>query len=148
MIFIYCGLLVLILVFCVCVCVCVCVCCFFVHYVSAKFHLWPSSGDLPQPRIGMMNLVTISPVITALHSCCLSLFCFWPSIPLAGLGRIWNRWLLTMLTWNRRDSTPLSAGPRAPKVVITGDTVTRLISPIRGRGKSPEEGQWWNLAET
>ena len=21
--------------------------CFFVHYVSAKFHLWPSSGDLP-----------------------------------------------------------------------------------------------------
>ena len=25
---------------------CVCVCCFFFHYVSAKFHLWPSSGDL------------------------------------------------------------------------------------------------------
>ena len=23
------------------------VCCFFFHYVSAKFHLWPSSGDLP-----------------------------------------------------------------------------------------------------
>ena len=22
-------------------------CCFFFHYVSAKFHLWPSSGDLP-----------------------------------------------------------------------------------------------------
>ena len=20
-------------------------CCFFFHYVSAKFHLWPSSGD-------------------------------------------------------------------------------------------------------
>ena len=27
------------------------------------------------------------------------------------------------------------------KAVITGDTVTRLSIPIRGRGKSPEEGQ-------
>ena len=34
------------------------------------------------------------------------------------------------------------------KAVITGDTVTRLSIPIRGRGKSPEEGQGWNLAET
>ena len=40
---------------------------------------------------------------------------FWPSKPLAGLGRNWNSYLLTMLTWNRRDSTPLSAAPRAPK---------------------------------
>ena len=34
------------------------------------------------------------------------------------------------------------------KAVITGDSVTRLIIPIRGRGKSPEEGQRWNFAET
>ena len=34
------------------------------------------------------------------------------------------------------------------KAVITRDAVTRLIIPIRGRGKSPEEGQRWNLAET
>ena len=34
------------------------------------------------------------------------------------------------------------------KAVIPGDTVTRLIIPIQGRGKSPEEGQRWNLAET
>ena len=27
-------------------------CCFFLHLISAKFHLWPSSGDLPRPRIG------------------------------------------------------------------------------------------------
>ena len=27
---------------------------------------------LPRPRIGIMNLVTVSPVITAFHSCCLS----------------------------------------------------------------------------
>ena len=47
-------------------------CCFFFHYVSAKFHLWPSSGDLPRPRIGMLSLVTVSPVITVFHSCCLS----------------------------------------------------------------------------
>ena len=32
--------------------------------------------------------------------------------------------------------------------VITGDTVTRLSIPIRGYGKSPEEGQRWNLPET
>ena len=89
-------------------------CCFFFHYVSAKFHLWPSSSDLPRPRIGMLSLVTVSPVITALHSCCLIAARFWPSKPLAGLGRIWNRYL-SMLTWNRRDSMPLSAAPRAPK---------------------------------
>ena len=47
-------------------------CCYFFHYVSAKFHLWPSSGDLLRPRIRMLNLVTVSPVITAFHSCCLS----------------------------------------------------------------------------
>ena len=41
-------------------------CCFFFHYVSAKFHIWPSSGDfLPRPQIGMMSLVTVFPVITA-----------------------------------------------------------------------------------
>ena len=107
--FIYCELFPFILVVCFFFCF---VCCFFFHYVSAKFHLWPSSGDLPRPRIGMLSLVTVSPVITAFHSCCLSHHVFWPSKPLAGLGRIWNRYLLTMLTWNRRDSTPLSAAPR------------------------------------
>ena len=65
LIFIYCGLFVLILVVFFCVV-------FFFHYILAKFHLWPSSGDLPRPRIGMMSLVTVSPVITAFHSCCLS----------------------------------------------------------------------------
>ena len=59
-------------------------CCFFFHYVSAKFHLWPSSGDLPRPRIGMLSLVTVSLVITAFHSCCLSHHVFdqvnpWPA---------------------------------------------------------------------
>ena len=34
--------------------------CFLFHYVSAKFHLWPSSGDLARPRIGIMSLVTVS----------------------------------------------------------------------------------------
>ena len=54
------------------------------HYVSAKFHLWPSSGDLPRPRIGILSLVTVSPVVTAFHSCCLSHHVFdqvnlWPA---------------------------------------------------------------------
>ena len=43
---------------------------------------------------------------------------FWPSKRLADLGRIWNRYLLTMLTWNRRDSTPLSAAPNKTKKSI------------------------------
>ena len=34
------------------------------------------------------------------------------------------------------------------KAVITGDTVTRLSIPIRGRGLSPEDGQRLKLAET
>ena len=39
---------------------------------------------LPRPRIGMLNLVTVSPVITAFHSCCLSHHVFdqvklWPA---------------------------------------------------------------------
>ena len=51
-------------------------CCFFFHYISAKFHLWRSSGDLPRPLIGMLSLVTVSPVITAFHSCCLPHYVF------------------------------------------------------------------------
>ena len=98
LIFIYCGLFVLILVvFCV---------------VSSFTTFRPNfTSDLlqvilPRPRIGMLSLVTVSPVITAFRSSCLSHH---------GLGRIWNRHLLTVLTRNRRDSTPLSAAPRAPK---------------------------------
>ena len=72
------------MVICCCCCFFLCVCCFFFHYVSAKFHLWPSLGDLPRPRIGMLSLETVSPVITAFHSCCLSHHIFdqvnlWPA---------------------------------------------------------------------
>ena len=67
-----------------------------------------TSGDFTATRIGILSLVTVPPVITAFHSCCLSHHVFWPSKPLAGH-------LLTMLTWNCRDSTPLSAAFRAPK---------------------------------
>ena len=36
---------------------------------------------------------------------------------MAGLGRNWNCYFLTMLTWNRRDSTPLSVAPRDRKKI-------------------------------
>ena len=52
----YCGLFVLILVVFVLL---------LLHYVSAKFHLWPSSGDKLRPRIGILSLVTLSQVNTA-----------------------------------------------------------------------------------
>ena len=89
---------------------------FLLHYISAKFHLWPSSGDQLRPRRGMLSLVTESPVITAFHITP----CFWPNKPLAGLGRNWNCYLLTMFTWNHRDSMPLSAAPRARGTVDRG----------------------------
>ena len=180
---------------------------FFFHYVSAKFHLWPSSGDLPRPRIGMLSLVTVSPVITAFHSCCLSHHVF-------DQVNLWPAWVgfETAIFWQCSPGTvetqhlyPLRHGPRRAiedgffwsykslsglpesgfyrifvlvfnlnhfetrllnlrinfyllrtwcyrqqlwKAVIIGDTVIRLSIPIRGRGKSPEEGQRWNLTET
>ena len=137
-------------------------CCLFFHYVSAKFHLWPSSGDLPRPRIGMLSLVTVSPVITAFHSCCLSHHVFdqvnlWPAW--VGFENIVRRQRFQILPKPARKhcqkiavSDPTQAGQwftwsktwcdrqQLWKAVITGDTVTRLGIPIRGRGKSPEEG--------
>ena len=73
--FIYCGLFPLILV----------VFCVVSSFTTFRPNsLWPSSGDLPRPRIGMLSLVTVSPVITAFHSCCLSHHVFdqvnlWPA---------------------------------------------------------------------
>ena len=75
--FIYCGLFVLILVFFFC-------------FVSSFTMFRPNFTSgllqviLPRPRIGMMSLVTVSPVITAFHSCCLSHHVFdrvnlWPA---------------------------------------------------------------------
>ena len=88
-------------------------CCFFFHYVSAKFHLWPSSGDLPRPRIGMLSLVTVSPVITAFHSCCLSHHVF-------DQVNLWRAWVgfETAIFWQWSPGTvetqrlyPLRHGP-------------------------------------
>ena len=76
------------------------------HDVSAKIHLWPSLGD--RSRIGMLSLVTVSPEITAFHSCCLSPHVF-------DQVNLWVGTETAMLTWNRRDSTPQSATPRAQK---------------------------------
>ena len=109
--FIYCGLFPLILV----------VFCVVSSFTTFRPNsLWPSSGDftatsdrnaesckrIPSnyclPSHHFHRILSIAPR-------------FWPSKPLAGLGRIWNRYLLTVLTWNQRDSTPLSAAPWAPK---------------------------------
>ena len=100
---------------------------------------------LPRPRIGMLSLVAVFPVITAFHSCCLShhvfdqvnLWLAWigfETVPgehcqkiavsnptQAGLMFTWSK------TWCDRQ--------QLWKAVITGNTVTRLIIPIRGRGK-------------
>ena len=135
---------------------------------------------LPRPRTGMLSLVTVSPVITAFHSCCLShiynniqkfgtdpiledqiriyetkkSILDRPSGPVAqrieAVSLFGSRWALS-------EDSSFKSYPSRPEVylvtktwcdrqqlwkaVITGDTVTRLSIPIRGRGKSPEEGQ-------
>ena len=112
LIFIYCGLFgsFLVVFFC-----------FFFHYVSAKFHLCPSSGDLPRPQIGMLSLVTVSPVITAFHSCCLSHHVF-------DQVNLWPAWVgfETAIFWQCSPGTveTLSTAPRAPKDGFFG-----LINP-------------------
>ena len=52
--------------------------------LSLRFRQISPLVILPRPRIGMLSLVTVSPVITAFHSCCLSHHVFdqvnhWPS---------------------------------------------------------------------
>ena len=58
--------------------------------VSSFTTFWPNFTSgllrviLPRPRIGMLSLITVSPVITAFHSCCLSHHVFdqvnlWPA---------------------------------------------------------------------
>ena len=95
--FFYCGLFVLILVVFVL---------FLLHYVSDKFHLWPSSGDLPWPRIDMLSLLTVSPVITAFHSCCLSYHAFDQVNPsLAWVG------IETAIFWQCLPGTEVTHGP-------------------------------------
>ena len=84
-------------------------CCFFFHYVSAKFHLWPSSGDFSATSDWNDESCNRIPSNYCLPQLLSIAPRFWPSKPLTGLGRIWNRYLLTMLTRNRRDSKPLSA---------------------------------------
>ena len=68
----------------------------------------------PRPRIGMMSLVTVSPVITAFHSCSLSHHVF-------GQVNLWPAWVgfETAIFWQCSPGTvetqrlyPLRHGPR------------------------------------
>ena len=69
---------------------------------------------LPRPRIGMLSLVTVSPVITAFHSCCLSHHVF-------DQVNLWPTWVgfETTIFWQCLPGTeetqclyPLRHGPR------------------------------------
>ena len=111
---------------------------FFFHYVSAKFHLWPSSGDLPRPRIGMLSLVTVSPVITAFHSC-LSHHVF-------DQVNLWPAWIgfETAIFWQCSPGTvetqrlyPLRHGPRR-KLVFSSEGARGAAD----RGRRPGVKNW------
>ena len=72
-------------------------------------------GILPRSRIGMLNLVTVSPVITAFHCCCLSHHVF-------DQVNLWPAWVgfETAIFWQCSPGTvetqrlyPLRHGPRS-----------------------------------
>ena len=102
---------------------------------------------LPRPQIGMLSLVTVSPVITAFHSCCLSHHVFDLRGPWRSGKRRWVSAVPGEHCQKIAVSNPTQAGQRFTwsktwcdrhqlwKAVITGDTVTRFSIPIRGRGK-------------
>ena len=57
---------------------------FIADFLSSSWYFFFFFFFLPRPRIGMMSLVTVFPVITAFHSCCLSHHVFdqvnlWPA---------------------------------------------------------------------
>ena len=91
---------------------------FVLFLLSLRFGQISPLADLPRPRIGMLSLVTVSPVIAAFHSCCLSHHVFdqvnlWP----ARVG------FETAIFWQCSPGTvetqrlyPLRHGPRRPKV--------------------------------
>ena len=111
---------------------------FLLHYVSGKFHLWPSSGYLLRPRIGMLGLVTVSPVITAFHSCCLSHHVIgqvkhWPAWVGFEIAIFWQCSPGTVETQRR---CPLRHGPRrAIKVGFFGLITRNNIKTIKMRTK-------------
>ena len=89
----------------------------------AKFHLWPSSGDLPRPRIGMLSLVTVSPVINAFHRCCLLHHVF-------DQVNLWPAWVgfETAIFWQ----------------CSPGTVETQRLYPLRhGHPKAPKGDQGW-----
>ena len=110
---------------------------FFFHYVSVKFHLWPSSGDLPWPRI-----VTVSPVITAFHSCCLSHHVFdqvnlWPALVGFETAILWQCLSGTVETQRLH---PLRHGPRRnnpPKKYQDEDKRTAINKKINSQIRKP-----------
>ena len=88
---------------------------------------------LPRPRIGMLSLVTVSPVITN----CLSHHVFWPSKPLAWVG------FETAIFWQCSPGAvetqrlyPLRHGPRR----AIKDGFFGFINPYL-----PESGPYWNF---
>ena len=117
LIFIYCGLFVLILVV------------FFVLFLLSllfgqispvAFFRW----FLPWPRIGMMSLVTVSPVITAFHSCCLSHHVF-------EQVNLWPAWVgfETAIFWQ----------------CSPGTVETQRLYPLKITWRRPEVKFGWNV---
>ena len=89
------------------------------HYVLAKFHLWLFSGDKPRTWIGMLSLVTVSPVITAFHSSCLLNHIF-------DQVNLWTAWvgIETAIFWQCSPGTVetqclylLCHGPQSTRVI-------------------------------
>ena len=90
----------------------------FINFKGTNFNNTPLAffrWFLPRPRIGMMSLVTVFPVITAFHSCCLSHHVF-------DQVNLWPAWVgfETAIFWQR-----------SPGIVET-----QRLYPLRPEGRS------------
>ena len=92
-------------------------CCFFFTTFRPIFTSGLLQVILPRPRIGMLSLVTVSPVIKAFHSCCLSHQVF-------DQVNLWPAWIgiETAIFWQCSPGTvetqrlyPLRHGPQKEK---------------------------------
>ena len=88
---------------------------------------------LPRPRIGIMSLVTESPVITAFHSCCLSHHVF-------DQVNLWPAWVgfETAIFWQCSPGTVETQRlypPRDPILLTFAIKLLMTGIPIRGHGK-------------
>ena len=100
---------------------------------------------LPWPRIGMMSLVTVSPVITAFHSCCLSHHVF-------DQVNLWPAWVgfETTIFWQCSPGTVetqrLYPPRHGPRILRLRSLISKWFQ-LKTITKTLKHLTWWNMYE-